>query len=221
MFTIVPASPADVPAAASALASAFTHDTVMGTLVDGEDRQLRLAGLFRALMRAGVLHSGRLDLAIRDTDGSLLGAAIWEQPGRHPSLFTQPREMPSFVRALGWRGLRHAIRVQTTLARHRPTEPHWYLAQIGVSAEARGAGVGSAFLKSRLEKVDAEGLPPYLEAANERNRALYRRLWLREHRHDHRHPESAPHRDVAKGATASVSSPRRTPWLPEACQAVR
>lgn len=175
MFTIVPASPADVPAAASVLASAFAHDTVMGTLVEGENRQSRLAGLFRALIRAGALHSGRIDLARRNSDGLLLGAAIWQRPGRHPSLVAQARELPGFVRALGWRGLRDAIRIQTTLARHRPAEPHWYLAQIGVSGEARGAGVGSALLRSRLEKVDAEGLPAYLESSNERNRALYRR----------------------------------------------
>ena len=175
MFTIVPASPADVPAAASTLASAFAHDTVMGTLVDGEDRQSRLAGLFRALMRAGALRSGRIDLARRESDGLLLGAAIWQQPGQRPSLLTQARELPGFVRALGWRGLRDAIRVHTILTRHRPTEPHWYLAQIGVSADARGAGVGSALLRSRLEKIDAEALPAYLESSNERNRALYRR----------------------------------------------
>ena len=126
-------------------------------------------------MRAGALRSGRIDLARRESDGLLLGAAIWQQPGQRPSLLTQACELPGFVRALGWRGLRDAIRVHTILTRHRPTEPHWYLAQIGVSAEARGAGVGSALLRSRLEKIDAEALPAYLESSNERNRALYRR----------------------------------------------
>lgn len=175
MFTIAPASSADVPAAASVLASAFTNDTVMGTLIDGQHKQSRLARLFRALMRAGALRTGRIDLSRRDTDGGLLGAAIWEPPGQHASLLDQARELPSFVRALGWGGLRRAIRIQSTLARHRPAEPHWYLAQIGVSAEARGMGVGSALLESRLAKIDADGLPAYLESSNERNRALYRR----------------------------------------------
>ena len=175
MFTIAPASSADVPAAASVLASAFANDTVMGTLIDGQYKESRLARLFRALMRTGALRTGRIDLTRRDTDGGLLGAAIWEPPGRHFSLLDQARELPSFVRALGWGGLGRAVRIQRTLAHHRPAEPHWYLAQIGVSAEARGMGVGSALLESRLEQIDAEGLPAYLESSNERNRALYRR----------------------------------------------
>lgn len=157
------------------LASAFAHDTVMGTLVDGEHKQSRLARLFRALLRVGALRTGRIDLTRRDVDGGLLGAAIWEPPGQHTSLLDQARELPSFLRALGWGGLGRAVRIQTALARHRPAEPHWYLAQIGVSAEARGMGVGSALLESRLKKIDAEGLPTYLESSNERNRSLYRR----------------------------------------------
>lgn len=175
MFTIAPASPADIPAAAAALASAFAHGTTIGSLVNGANRESRLAGLFRALMHAGAFHAGRVDLARRDSDGVVLGAAIWEEPGRRPSLLTHARQLPGFVHALGWRGLRPAIRVQTALARHRPIEPHWYLAQIGVSAVARGTGLGSALLRSRLEKIDGEGLPAYLEASNERNRALYQR----------------------------------------------
>jgi len=175
MFTIAPASSADVPAAASVLASAFENDTVMGTLVAGAHRRSRLAQLFRALMRAGALRTGRVDLTRRDTDGGLLGAAIWEPPGQHASLLAQARELPSFIRALGWSGLGRAIRIQSTLADHRPAEPHWYLAQIGVGAEARGLGVGSALLESRLKKIDADGLPSYLEASNDRNRALYSR----------------------------------------------
>lgn len=71
MFTIAPASPADLPAAAAALASAFAHGTTIGSLVNGANRESRLAGLFRALMHAGAFHAGRVDLARRDSDGVL------------------------------------------------------------------------------------------------------------------------------------------------------
>lgn len=177
MFTITPAAPADVPAAATILAEAFERDTVMGSLTSASDQpRVRLAELFGALMRSGSLHAGRIDLARRDEDGAILGAAIWELPGHRTSLLRQVAELPAFARALRWRGLRAAMRLQSRLAAHRPAEPHWYLAQIGVGAEARGAGVGSALLKSRLGMIDATGLPVYLESSNERNRGLYRRL---------------------------------------------
>ncbi|MFB2554141.1 GNAT family N-acetyltransferase [Herbiconiux liangxiaofengii] len=175
MFTIAPASPADLPAASAALASAFEHDTVMGTLTRGADARGRLELLFLALTRSGGLTAGRLDLARRDSDGLILGAAIWEAPGHRASLLAQARQLPAFLRALGARGLLAAARVQSTLAEHRPAEPHWYLAQIGVTAEARGAGVGSALLDRRLTQIDLAGEAAYLESSNERNRALYRR----------------------------------------------
>lgn len=174
VFSIVPATRATVDETASVLASAFENETVMGSLVAGPNRRARLAGLFGALMRSGALASGRVDVARRD-DGVVLGAAIWEAPGRHASILAQVRRAPEFVRALGWRGLPAAIRLQNLLGSYRPTEPHWYLAQIGVGDAARGAGVGSALLTSRLAAIDASGMPAYLESSNERNRALYRR----------------------------------------------
>ncbi|WP_285042903.1 GNAT family N-acetyltransferase [Plantibacter sp. LMC-P-059a] len=179
MFTIAPASPADLEEAAAVLATAFRQDTVTSTLVSGADRGRRLALLFQAMLRSGAASSSRVDLARRDTDGVVLGVAVWEMPDARHSLLDQARQLPMFVRALGLRGLPRAMRLQRTLAAHRPAEPHWYLAQIGVGDGARGAGVGGALLESRLRAIDAAALPTYLESSNERNRALYRRSGFR------------------------------------------
>ena len=40
-----------------------------------------------------------------------------------------------------------------------PEEPHWYLAIIGSDPEARGGGFGSALMRSRLDRCDAECAP--------------------------------------------------------------
>ena len=53
--------------------------------------------------------------------------------------------------------------------------PHAYLWFLGVRPEAQGLGVGSRMLKAGLAKVDAAGLPAYLESSNEANVPLYRR----------------------------------------------
>ncbi|MEU6795454.1 GNAT family N-acetyltransferase [Nonomuraea wenchangensis] len=56
-----------------------------------------------------------------------------------------------------------------------PREPHVYLPCMGVIGGQRGAGLGSAMLRLRLERADADGLPTYLEASSSRSRALYLR----------------------------------------------
>ncbi|HWF77545.1 MAG TPA: GNAT family N-acetyltransferase, partial [Caulobacteraceae bacterium] len=45
----------------------------------------------------------------------------------------------------------------------------------GVAPAAQGRGVGSALLRAANARLDAEGLPAYLETATTRNVALYRR----------------------------------------------
>jgi GNAT superfamily N-acetyltransferase len=60
-------------------------------------------------------------------------------------------------------------------AEAHPHEAHWYLPLIGVDAKHQGRGYGSALLEHALCIVDEQGLPAYLEATSERNKALYER----------------------------------------------
>ena len=100
------------------------------------------------------------------------GTALWLPPGVH----SDEEELDAVLESTVEPSLApETATIFERMATYHPAEPHWYLAQIGVSAEARGMGVGSALLESRLKKIDAEGLPTYLESSNERNRSLYRR----------------------------------------------
>jgi len=171
---IRPARPADLEDVTRVLAEAFAEDPVLAGFVPAGPRQLeRLALLFAALLRSGPLPAGTVDVAV-DARGGILGAAVWEAPGgiaTHRTL----RQAPTFFRALGVAGaLRAAVRLRT-LDRARPGLPHWRLAEVGVSATARGLGVGSALLAHGLARVDADRSAAYLESSTERNRALYRR----------------------------------------------
>jgi GNAT superfamily N-acetyltransferase len=56
-----------------------------------------------------------------------------------------------------------------------PTEPHWYLAILGVRPERTGRGLGGALLEPGLARADAEGMPSYLENSNPRNVPFYER----------------------------------------------
>ncbi|MGW0826520.1 GNAT family N-acetyltransferase [Streptomyces sp. NPDC002845] len=53
---------------------------------------------------------------------------------------------------------------------------HEYLWLIAVAPEHQGEGLGTALMRSVLDRCDREGVPAYLEASNPRSRRLYERL---------------------------------------------
>ena len=58
---------------------------------------------------------------------------------------------------------------------HHPTEPHHYLAFLAVRPDKQNLGIGSALLARHHARIDAAGIPAYLEANDLRNRRLYMR----------------------------------------------
>ncbi|MBO0898547.1 GNAT family N-acetyltransferase [Cellulomonas sp. zg-ZUI22] len=177
MIIVAPAAPSDVGAAAVVLAEAFADDPVTAPLVGGgepADRQARLEHLFVALLRPAVADA-TVDLARHPGDPDVLGVAIWEAPGTVTSVVQLAAQLPSFARACGIGGLLRAASTKHAIDRHRPRSPHWYLQEVGVAARARGAGVGTALLRSRLAVVDAQDAAAHLESSTEQNRRLYRR----------------------------------------------
>ena len=64
----------------------------------------------------------------------------------------------------------------TKLHKTLVTEPHWYLANIGVDYEHQGKGFGSKLLKPMLKRIEDEGYPVFLETNFEGNVALYEHL---------------------------------------------
>ncbi|MGN9847106.1 GNAT family N-acetyltransferase [Nonomuraea sp. H19] len=75
----------------------------------------------------------------------------------------------------GENGARLLALGQALAPRHPDREPHLYLPCMGVIGGRQGAGLGSAMLRHRLERADADGLAAYLEASSPRSRALYLR----------------------------------------------
>ena len=83
--------------------------------------------------------------------------------------------MPSFLLAMGGRTARGRQIAELMKKRH-PSEPHWYLAVIGSDPTVRGGGFGQALMQSRLDRVDAEHAPAYLESSNPDNIPYYMRF---------------------------------------------
>ena len=109
------------------------------------------------------------------TDG-LLGGAIWAKPDhwRVPVAATV-KETPAMIGVFG-RRLGLALWTRLRMERLHPGKPEsYYLAAIGLDPSQQGRGLGSALMQPMLDRMDAEGIPAYLEASSTRSRALYER----------------------------------------------
>jgi len=68
--------------------------------------------------------------------------------------------------------LRFVTLDEATNHRHPPGVPHDYLAYLAVRPARQGHGYGSALLRYRHARLDAEHRPAYLEATGPRSRVL-------------------------------------------------
>jgi ribosomal protein S18 acetylase RimI-like enzyme len=78
------------------------------------------------------------------------------------------------LRVLG-RQASSAGQMLAAMQQHHPPTPHWYLLYLATESGRRGSGIGTALLQPVLHQCDTDGVPAYLEATTEGNRALYRR----------------------------------------------
>jgi GNAT superfamily N-acetyltransferase len=167
----------DVPRLAKALASAFQADPVITWVFPEEARRRAVLPAFMEfrLRKLALPHD-----EIWMTAGGA-AAAVWiPPPGTgQMSLSQRLRLLPPLVRFLGLRTPTVLGGLNRMEERHPHNPPHWYLFILGTDPAAQGQGLGSALLSDMLARVDANGMPAYLESSNERNIALYGRHGLR------------------------------------------
>jgi ribosomal protein S18 acetylase RimI-like enzyme len=169
----VQAGPADLEEVARTLCDAFAVDPLIDWFMrDDARRDAARLGFFRMLVAMGA-PQGRID---RPAGGG--AAAIWmpfEWLGPTP-IIAELRSIPSMLRTTGWRRFGRMQAVRIDMDKHHPMDRrHAYLWFLGVAPAAQGRGVGSALLRAANARLDAEGLPAYLETGTTRNVALYRR----------------------------------------------
>jgi ribosomal protein S18 acetylase RimI-like enzyme len=164
----------DLPAVSADLADAFADDVMFDWFMRPDDRRdaARLR-FFAFIVRHLAFGAGRIE---RPPVGG--AAAVWlpfEALGPTP-LATELRALPTLLYATGLARFPRLAAVREIMDRNHPMgRPHAYLMFLGVARAAQGHGVGSRLLKVGTDRLDAAGLPAYLETQTERNIALYRR----------------------------------------------
>lgn len=164
-----PATAADLPAAAAALADAFADYPWTRWVVPADDHAARLAELQHLYLRHAVAHGVVL------VDDAVSGAVALVPPDvPAPDDATWER-----VAAL------HGDRIGRLAEGGVATVPDgsWTLATLGVARGGQGRGVGRALLAAALARVDAAGAPVALETSDPRNVALYGRHGFTTTRH--------------------------------------
>ncbi len=165
----------DIRELSRTLARAFYDDPVMVWLLpDERPRTAQLYRLFATMTRHHHLARGGVEVAC---DGPDIGAAaLWNPPNEwQETRWAQLAMTPMFIRVFGARTARGRA-VQELMKRIHPEEPHWYLAVLGSDPSVRGKGFGRALMQSRLDRVDAEHAPAYLESSKHQNLAYYQRF---------------------------------------------
>jgi GNAT superfamily N-acetyltransferase len=150
------------------LHAAFHDDPVQSWIFPDPAQRRRYGAAYFDLHAARSMRAG----TSWHTEG---GAALWDGPDRwrlstRESLALVVRTAPAF------RGRGRLVGDALMEIEHaHPTEPHWYLATVGVRPERRGRGLGGALLEPGLARADVDGMPCYLESSNPRNLSLYER----------------------------------------------
>jgi GNAT superfamily N-acetyltransferase len=164
----------DAIAIAASLAGAFSDDPVFQWFSPDNARRRAMLPAFFAVFTAAYMRRG--DIHVSD---GVAGAALWATPEIDP-LAADPADAERLAEIAGVDAPR-LFEVLERLEAHAPQEPHYHLQLLGVRPEHQGAGIGGALMAPGLARCDRDGVPAYLEATTDRNRALYERHGFRAH----------------------------------------
>jgi GNAT superfamily N-acetyltransferase len=104
--------------------------------------------------------------------GRLTGAALWFPL---TTVVPSPIDYDRRLKELAGDAYDRACLLDAALDAEHPTGNHHYLAFLAVRPDRQGCGLGSTLLRRHHRRLDAAGLPAYLEANDPRGRDLYLR----------------------------------------------
>jgi ribosomal protein S18 acetylase RimI-like enzyme len=175
VLTIVTLRRDQLGASSRVLARAFDDDPVFRYLYPTARRRRWSSRSFLGAVVRDALPFGEVWAAT--DNGEVVATASWLPEGTYPpSRWRAARQLVAAWDALLTpHTLRDGLRYLTETEKLHPREPHWYLAVIGVEPERQGQGLGGKLLAAVLDRLDATGVPAYLETSTTANVAWYRR----------------------------------------------
>lgn len=112
------------------------------------------------------------------------GASVWSKPtpaARSEKISLEKRQfLATHLGAQSLRSYTEIVDFMAEMSKDVVPADSWYLSIVGLAPHLQGQGLGGALIKPVLEKVDALGLPSYLETFTAKNMRFYQRLGYRE-----------------------------------------
>ena len=166
------AGPADLETVTTIIALSFAEDPAWGPAFGGAPGPEARRDIWRTYIAAAIRFPWTW-LSAGDE-----ATAVWFPPGEDEMTADQWDGFVAILREHLGDG--DADRVVALFGRfeaaHPRAEPHYYLSLLGTHPDHRGAGHGMRLLADDLERIDAAGMPAYLESTNPANNARYGRV---------------------------------------------
>jgi GNAT superfamily N-acetyltransferase len=170
------AGPADIDAIVETVTAAFFDDPLWGPpFVDRLQRAAQASQLWRLFVASPGLRYP-WTFVTGEVTGDADAAAVWVPPGGHELTEEEDAGYDEFL--VGFAGRAAADEIQAigeAFENAHPAEPHFYLSLLATNPAARGRGLGMDLVRDGLARIDALGMPAYLESSNPAaNDARYR-----------------------------------------------
>lgn len=104
-----------------------------------------------------------------------LAGTLWLPPGEKKGYGLGNLSLgANILRHGGLCGLRNSLAIDAFMTqKRRQHPPHYYLFAIAVDPSLQGKGIGGALMRETLTRIDADGMPAYLENSKEQNISFY------------------------------------------------
>lgn len=185
------------PAAIAALAQAFLADPIMQYFyaVEPESRLRGLHWLSQLMVRYSQPYDQVYIATTESNPDRVQGCAVWLPPSAYPLniwrlLWLGFYQFPLHVRRDRIGEFFELFEHTEQCHKEAMTEPHWYLAMLGVSPAFQGQGVGGTLLQPVLNAANRDRVPCYLETSTEGGVRFYQRLGFEILRVEQRTPEA-------------------------------
>jgi ribosomal protein S18 acetylase RimI-like enzyme len=130
----------------------------------------KLAPWWRFLIRSALKHRWVLVL------GDYAAVSVWIPPGCEELSHEEEQQVEGLLEDLAGSRAGQVMELLERFDVSHPQEAHYYLSLLGTHPDHRGRGLGMSLLAENLTRIDAQGMPAYLESSNPANDARYESL---------------------------------------------